>query len=798
MVTYRKILCYLAAAATLSGCFSPLDHVTDPELEVFLDAPSVYVDEPVNFRFEGSADIISFWSGEQGGDYAWRETDRIYSGEGKLSFGTAFMNGQQWKNQASADPDTKLLTLWWSDDFGGDYTPAGVAAAHWHDATALFTFASTRVDDARNLANATASGQVSLENLLPAGNKGPFWFAFRYHLKPIVDAATDSRSRAVVSGFAIKSVNEALHADEAVVTHSSAGWTFVNIGYTDADRDYMPENSASYIYFNASTANTAERWSWAVSKAYTPDFSINLGCDHAVGIKAFSDSPMKGYTYTYSEPGEYDAVFESRNVAADGTVRTKVQHVAVHVSARGGGSIDAPVVFSAGPGEGSTRAAFSDDLTALSWVRGDRMGIFAAGGSDQAGLNYPYEATSIAGATATLSAVSSQWQYARGAVAGCTFRAYAPFSGTAGEGSPFVVPVSVPSRQEQAAAGDPAHLSDYLVLKSFPATADAATGTVNLRFRNLTAVLEVDVRASAASGFRIASARLGAASPLAFDKGNMLLEGDPDDTGGSFQINEPRDTVDLALGTAFPLTTAGGKLYFTVIPGTHAASSLRLKLFTDNDYAAEVVIPDALTFQGNGVYRRSVTVDPSAFKPASGGGETYLWKKITTAAEVTAGEYVVAFDYDYNSTTARFLLPCAAVDRNPVPADAAALALAFDASGNLLSAPAGYVWTVAAATGGWTLSCTAGTSVYKLAGCDQAQGIAVSTDGGGYYTGSKTYSDIWQFTDESTGLQLINSIVPTRKAVPWIDTANGLDHFEWRMAKSLVGGYVLYKKTLAE
>lgn len=345
----KRIRLIMMAAALLCAACTGKESVSEPDLTVFLDAGEVFADEAVSFRMEGHADIISFWSGEEGNDYAWREEDRLYEGEGKMSFSTAFMNGQQWKNQASSDPDVRLVTLWWSDDFGGNYTPEGVAQAHWHDISPLFAYATARVDDARDLSVATPSGGVNLRDFLPAGKKGPFWFAFRYHLHPIVNPDTDSRSRAVISGFAINLVNEALRVNEPIVTHASAGWTFVNIGFNEQDAGdndshtvYLPESTTSYLYFNASTYNTAERWSWAVSQAWTPSYTINLGCDYSLGIKSFSESPMRSYTYTYTAPGDYDAVFESRNVSPDGQVVTKTQHLTVHVSSRGGAQIDTP------------------------------------------------------------------------------------------------------------------------------------------------------------------------------------------------------------------------------------------------------------------------------------------------------------------------------------------------------------------------------------------------------------------------------------------------------------------------
>ena len=442
-----------------------------------------------------------------------------------------------------------------------------------------------------------------------------------------------------------------------------------------------------------------------------------------------------------------------------------------------------PISFVAGE---VTKTAFSDDLGSLFWTEGDRVGIFASREDVSAGVNYPYEVNKVNGAGARLAAVSSQWQYSYDVASGSTFTAYYPYAGSAGEGNRFVVPVSVPSKQVQKAAGDRSHLASYIVLKSAPATASEGSGEVNLHFRNLTAMVELEVKATASNRFKISSAILLAKSPVSFDRGNLLLEGSSEDGGSSFQINDAQDSVELSLSTPFALEVSGSKLYYTLIPGTHASGSVSLRLETEDGYVSETVIPGGVTFEGNGVYRKTVTVDPSAFVP-KGGSSAISWKEITSADDITEGEYIISYDFSYGDYSGVFLLPCTPTDKNPVP---------VEMSSGVFGNPEGYVWTLTGVTGGWNISFYSGDTRYYLAGCDKAQGLAVSADGNGAYSPDVTYGTVWSFSGTSD-MQLSNGVT-SRRAMPWIDPANGLDHYEWRMAKSDSGRFILYKKTLAE
>ena len=337
----RIVLLTLLATLALS-CSDRYTTVGKPDLKISLDGSKFYVDEPLTFSFKGDADIISFWSGEEGNDYEWRATDRILQSEGVLSFGTAFQAGAQWKNQALPDEDSKLISFLWSDDFDGDYSIEGIGRAHWHAVTDSFTIASARVDNARLLNNATPSGDVYLKDLIPADAHLPLYFAFRYHIQAYYDSLANSRSRVAVSSFTIRGVNADLNMNEVLVNNSTAGWTLVSSGYADADKDYMPEVAPSYIWFDCSTSNRAERFCWAVSQAYNPDYSVNLGCDYAVGIKSFSDTPLNSYTYSYSKPGNYRVVFSSSNVASDGKASMALQSFDIEIVSRGSATVDNP------------------------------------------------------------------------------------------------------------------------------------------------------------------------------------------------------------------------------------------------------------------------------------------------------------------------------------------------------------------------------------------------------------------------------------------------------------------------
>lgn len=331
----------LLASLALS-CSDRFSSVGAPDLRISLEGSTFYVDEPLTFSFKGDADIISFWSGEEGNDYEWRAKDRIYESEGVLSFGSAFQAGAQWRNQALSDEDSKLISFLWSDDFDGDYSLEGIGRATWHAVTDSFTFASARVANAKVLADATPSGERYLKDIIPANARLPLYFAFRYHIQAFDAAANNARTRAAISSFTIRGVNSALNMDEALVTNTSAGWTLVTSGYSDADGEYMPSVAPSYIWFDCSTTNQAERFCWAVSKPFTPDYSVNLGCDYAVGIKAFSDTPLKSYTYSYAVPGRYKVVFTSSNVASDGKSKAALQSFDIEIINRGSATVDAP------------------------------------------------------------------------------------------------------------------------------------------------------------------------------------------------------------------------------------------------------------------------------------------------------------------------------------------------------------------------------------------------------------------------------------------------------------------------
>lgn len=327
-----------AVAVSLVACHSGFEKAVTPELEISLEKEVYFTDDAVTFNISSDADFISFYSGENGNDYEYAQKDRIYQGKLYMSFSSAFASGAQWKKQLESDQTKRLLRVFWSTDFSGEYTKAAVDAATWNELTALAKFPDSRSENAKILSNAVPSGDIDVTDLIESGK--PVYFAFKYLIDAYDEAAVNARSRASVFNFVIQSKADEVNAVEEVVTHAKAGWSFVMSGFGNSEK--IPEVATSYLWFDCDTGITNDLECWAISAPIPLTNHVNVGCDYGVGIKSFVDEPLKKYTYTYSKPGTYDVWFVAANVDHEGTRKETVRNLKVVVSDHGNASIVQP------------------------------------------------------------------------------------------------------------------------------------------------------------------------------------------------------------------------------------------------------------------------------------------------------------------------------------------------------------------------------------------------------------------------------------------------------------------------
>lgn len=338
----------LLALCLASACSSKFESVSDPDISATLESPTAYVGEGVSFHFTGDADFVTFYSGETGNDYAYKDVERVYDGEGFISFACGFQNGDQYKRQAEPAGKDKLISFWWSDDFDGNYTVESIEKATWHDVTDLFTWPSARVDgdNARDIKTNVPCGTVALDELFGGRPDKPVYLAFRYKCDIMQPDGLNGRTRAVVSGFKINNVCKDINYESTLVSQLTANlWHLVTKGYEGVVVTSLPEVNVNYIYFNCDQASDVEKICWAVSSPIKLDYSVNMGCDYGTGIKSVATDRLTDYTYSYSTPGEYNVHFIYKNVSVTGEDRTVHQDIKVKVvDYSGSAEIDDPQI----------------------------------------------------------------------------------------------------------------------------------------------------------------------------------------------------------------------------------------------------------------------------------------------------------------------------------------------------------------------------------------------------------------------------------------------------------------------
>lgn len=262
-----------------------------PSFEVTTDKQEYKAGDSVTFAISGYADIISFYSGEAGKEYRYKDRTESTDSKLKLNVTTQVVFASQKKN----------LSLLYSTNFNNVYTAEGLKSATWTDITDRFTL-SADVGSINGVQ--TASGDVDLSDLPVSGK--PIYFAWKYVGQESTSAALGGRTWRV---YVFNLFNQnAANQTSSIASVTTAGWLGIDV--LNPANKWTIQTTAPALYFAPNGTLSASE-DWAVSRALFPTAAMP---DLATGIKGYTDK-INNYKYSYRTPGVYKVTFVARNAS---------------------------------------------------------------------------------------------------------------------------------------------------------------------------------------------------------------------------------------------------------------------------------------------------------------------------------------------------------------------------------------------------------------------------------------------------------------------------------------------------
>lgn len=286
--------------------------VESPNFDVAPQKIVCKVGEALRFDMSGSADLVMFYSGEFGNDYAYHNTDRITPARMSLSFDTkATTSGNSRRFNPAYAPVS------YSADFNGQYDLENMNTATWTDISPAFKFPPTDgMVDAINGALTVPSGAVDLTDYFPS-KQAPIYLRFNYKVSQYDAAAQTGRTTILISNFFINGITAAGSAPIHSITEIP--WAFVQEasweGATGTTR--LPGTQAN-LQFQCEWSPKQEREIWAIAGPIYMSADVNSGLEPAVCIKVVADPDLRSYSHVYKKAGIYKPTFVAANSNVNG------------------------------------------------------------------------------------------------------------------------------------------------------------------------------------------------------------------------------------------------------------------------------------------------------------------------------------------------------------------------------------------------------------------------------------------------------------------------------------------------
>ncbi len=299
--TMKYMLIAAVALTSLTACREQFEEVDDVHFAVTAEAVVCKVGQPVNFLFEGNADVITFYSGEEGNDYAYKNQDRIAPTRMAYSFTSNRKHG----------PNPATLPLSYSTDFSGEYTTEAVQAATWIDISDRFVFIPGNKNNVE-----TFSGLSDITDIFVDENT-PVYLNYHY----VCEAGKAERcSDWLIYSPTVYGITEAAEVElydindsKWKTVYNEPTWLREDGTYDTKLNDASANNGKRLRLICTDQYPNCDREVWFVSGPIYKMDNVNNGPDFGKAIKGVGNAMLPNYTYTYNVPGEYKVAFVAAN-----------------------------------------------------------------------------------------------------------------------------------------------------------------------------------------------------------------------------------------------------------------------------------------------------------------------------------------------------------------------------------------------------------------------------------------------------------------------------------------------------
>lgn len=287
---------FLASCTREEEVNTPDFEVTSYEVTSAIDTSGNPVKQ-ATFNFSGDASLISFYSGVLGSAYEYRE-GRILDVSGLLSSFTSTL--------ASTGSQENQLSVLVSTDFSGIYDIPNIRAAKWTNITNRYTL------NVRGASGSLPSGTIDISDLLVEGK--PLYYAFYYICEP--QALNGGNSTWRIRDFSLQSSTDL--GVTSLATQTTADWHLLSDGaILDPGRGAVIESNGAVRLTGNHLNKEVKTESWAISKGFTLN-KVDLGPDRPIAVKSAINPRLSSYSFNYTTPGKYKAVFVASNASYEG------------------------------------------------------------------------------------------------------------------------------------------------------------------------------------------------------------------------------------------------------------------------------------------------------------------------------------------------------------------------------------------------------------------------------------------------------------------------------------------------